>query len=224
VATTPVRSERGRGKIDYTLCQDLPTLVWLANLADIELHPLLAHADAIDQPASLVFDLDPGAPADLVQCCEVALRIRDLLQELGLRAFPKTSGSKGIQVYAPLNSHARYEQTKPFAHAVANLLSERDPDLVVSDMAKAKRGGRVLIDWSQNDEHKTTVGVYSLRATSTPGVSTPLDWTELEACRKAGRAEMLSFSPADLLSRILQKGDLFCDVLSVKQTLPDLEG
>jgi bifunctional non-homologous end joining protein LigD len=224
VTTTPVSSERERGNIDYTLCQDLPTLVWLANLADIELHPLLAHAGAIEQPASLVFDLDPGAPADLVQCCEVALRIRDLLDQLGLRAFPKTSGSKGIQVYAPLNSKARYEQTKPFAHAVANLLSQRDPDLVVSDMAKAKRGGKVLIDWSQNDEHKTTVGVYSLRATQAPGISTPLDWAEVEACRKAGRPELLTFGPADLMSRIMQKGDLFCDVLSLKQTLPELEG
>jgi bifunctional non-homologous end joining protein LigD len=224
VLTTPVESERGRGKIDYTLCQDLPTLVWLANLADIELHPLLAHAGAIDRPASLVFDLDPGAPADLVQCCEVALRIRDLLRDLGIQAFPKTSGSKGIQVYAPLNTNASYEQTKPFAHALANLLAERDPGLVVSDMAKVKRGGKVLIDWSQNDEHKTTVGVYSLRATSSPGVSTPLGWPELEACREAGRAEMLSFGPGDLLSRIMQRGDLFCDVLSLKQTLPDLEG
>ena len=224
VTTTTVDSDRGRGRIDYTLCQDLPTLIWLANLADIELHPLLAHADAVDEPASLVFDLDPGAPADLVQCCEVALRIRELLRQLGVESFPKTSGSKGIQVFAPLNSNARYDQTKPFAHAVANLLSERDPELVVSDMKKAIRGGKVLIDWSQNDEHKTTVGVYSLRATESPGVSTPLDWAEVEACRKSGEAEMLTFSPSDVMSRIMQKGDLFCDVLSLKQTLPDLEG
>ena len=224
VPTAPVSSERGRGNIDYTLCQDVPTLVWLANLADIELHPLLAQAPAVDQPRWLAFDLDPGVPADLVQCSQVALQIRDLLGELGLRSFAKTSGSKGIQVYVPLNSDSTYEQTKPFAHAVANLLAQRDPDLIVSDMAKAKRGGKVLIDWSQNDEHKTTVNVYSLRARESPGVSTPLEWDEIEACEQSGKAQMLSFTPDDLLTRIMQKGDLFCDVLSLKQTLPDLEG
>jgi bifunctional non-homologous end joining protein LigD len=224
VQTTSVLSERGRGEIDYTLCQDLPTLVWLANLADIELHPFLSRASAVSRPTVLVFDLDPGAPATIVECCQVALELRDLFAELGLSAYPKTSGSKGMQIYVPLNDpEVDYEQTKTFAHAVATLLEQRHPGLVVSAMAKDQRDGKVLIDWSQNDEHKTTVGVYSLRAMGMPTVSTPLAWDEVSACLQQRRPELLWFRADEVVSRIVQSGDLFCDVLSVRQILPCLE-
>jgi bifunctional non-homologous end joining protein LigD len=224
VQTTRVLSERGRAEIDYTLCQDLPTLVWLANLADIELHPLLSQAPAVSRPTALVFDLDPGAPATIVECCEVALELRELFGELGLSAYPKTSGSKGMQIYIPLNDpDVSYEQTKPFARAVASLLEQRHPELVVSAMAKTQRDGKVLIDWSQNDEHKTTVSVYSLRATGMPTVSTPLQWSEVSAGLNQQTPELLSFESKEIVSRIVQGHDLFCDVLSVRQILPRLE-
>ena len=224
IQTVQIPSDRGKKEIPYTLCQDLPTLVWLANLADIELHPSLSLADDAGRPTMVAFDLDPGAPAGIVECCEVALELRDLFTHLGLEGCAKTSGSKGLQVYVPLNTpDVSYEQTKPFAHAVAGLLEERHPELVVSRMAKAKRGGKVLIDWSQNDEHKTTVSVYSLRATERPRVSTPVDWSEVAKCAEQRDAELLSFGPDDVLSRIAHAGDLFGKILSVQQTLPQLE-
>ena len=224
VQTVAVASERGKKEIPYTLCQDLPTLVWLANLADIELHPSLALAADVTRPTMVAFDLDPGAPAGIVECCEVALELRELFRQIGLEACAKTSGSKGLQVYVPLNHpDAGYEQTKPFAHAVAGLLEERHPQLVVSRMAKAQRRGRVLIDWSQNDEHKTTVSVYSLRATEQPRVSTPVDWQEVSDCAERRDPELLSFGPQDVLTRIAERGDLFGKILSLQQTLPRLE-
>ena len=224
IQTAQIPSDRGKKEIPYTLCQDLPTLVWLANLADIELHPSLSLAPAPARPTMVAFDLDPGAPAGIIECCEVALELRELFRQLGLEACAKTSGSKGIQVYLPLNRpDTSYEQTKPFAHAVAGLLEERKPELVVSSMAKAKRAGKVLIDWSQNDEHKTTVCVYSLRATERPRVSTPVSWEEIAECRGAGRGEMLSFAPEDVLSRIADHGDLFGKIVTVQQNLPVLE-
>lgn len=224
VATARVAEHGGRAAIDYTLCQDLPTLIWLANLADIELHPLLSRvADhAHGAPTAIVFDLDPGAGMDIVACCTVALELRGLFTQLGLSAYPKTSGSKGLQVYVPLNSGVGYERTKPFAQAVARLLQERRPELVVSTQAKARRAGRVLIDWSQNDAHKTTVSVYSLRATERPGVSTPLAWDEVVGCEQRGDAALLAPDPEAVLKRIMQSGDLFFDVLSLEQTLPEL--
>ena len=224
VQTATVTSGRGQPDIPYTLCQDLPTLVWLANLADLELHPLLSLAPAIDCPTAMVFDLDPGAPADIVACCEVALELREFLAQLGLAAFAKTSGSKGIQVYVPLNDPGiRFEQTKPFAHAVARRLERNHPKLIVSKMAKEQRQGKVLIDWSQNDEHKTTICVYSLRATDQPRVSTPLRWSELESCRDHAQPGSLAFGPGQLLERISASGDLFVEILSLRQTLPSLE-
>jgi bifunctional non-homologous end joining protein LigD len=225
VETVTVYSRHSRRDIHYTLCQDLPTLVWLANLADVELHPSLSKADEIERPATLAFDLDPGPPATIVECCEVALGLRELFEQLGLQAFPKTSGSKGLQVYVPLNDpDASYEQTKPFAHAVAGLFQQRHPRLVVSDMRKAggERRGKVLIDWSQNDEHKTTVSVYSLRAKERPTVSTPLDWGEVEACTSKGDPELLRFEHDAVLARVAERGDLFAEVLSLTQSLPEL--
>ncbi len=223
VQTVRVSSESSKREIDYTLCQDLPTLVWLANLADIELHPSLSRAQAIEHPTALAFDLDPGPPADLSACCEVALWLHEIFEQLGVRAFAKTSGSKGMQVYVPLNSpEVSYAQTKPFAHAVANLLHNRHPDKVVSEIGKAQRHGKVLIDWSQNDEHKTTVSVYSLRAMTRPTVSTPLAWEEVQDCLHTGRQDMLVFEADEVLRRLAEKGDLFADVLSLTQRLPDL--
>jgi bifunctional non-homologous end joining protein LigD len=224
IQTAQIPSDRGKKEIPYTLCQDLPTLVWLANLADIELHPSLSLAAEVTRPTMVAFDLDPGAPAGIVECCEVALELCELFGQLGLQACAKTSGSKGLQVYVPLNQpDASYARTKPFAHAVAGLLEERRPELIVSRMAKDKRTGKVLIDWSQNDEHKTTVCVYSLRATEQPRVSTPVSWDEVAECHEAGRAELLSFGPEDVLSRIAAGGDPFGKILSLQQNLPTLE-
>ncbi len=223
VQTTAVWSESNKREVDFCLCQDLPTLVWLANLAAIELHPSLAQAQAIERPTALVFDLDPGEPAGIVECCEVGLELRDLFAELGMRAFAKTSGSKGLQVYVPLNAEEpTYEQTKPFAHAVADVLGQRRPELILSSMAKTKRRGRVFIDWSQNDGHKTTVAVYSLRARARPGVSAPLDWKEVEACRDAHAPASLELQVEEVLRRVRERGDLFAEVVSLRQSLPSL--
>ncbi|HEX7290623.1 MAG TPA: DNA ligase D [Conexibacter sp.] len=227
VQTVTVYSRHSRRDIQYTLCQDLPTLVWLANLADVELHPSLSRADEIERPTTLAFDLDPGPPATIVECCEVALALRAMFEQLGLRAFAKTSGSKGMQIYVPLNDpDVRYETTKPFAHAVAVLFEQQHPDLVVSDMRRkgGERAGKVLIDWSQNDEHKTTVSVYSLRAKERPTVSTPVAWDEVEACREAGDAALLRFEHDAVVQRAADHGDLFADVLSLAQRLPRLRG
>jgi bifunctional non-homologous end joining protein LigD len=227
VETVKVWSRHSRRDIHYTLCQDLPTLVWLANLADIELHPSLSRADEIERPATLAFDLDPGPPATIVECCEVALALRAMFEQLGLQAFPKTSGSKGMQLYVPLNDpRVRYETTKPFAHAVASMFEQQRPELVVSDMKKkgGEREGKVLIDWSQNDEHKTTVSVYSMRAKERPTVSTPIAWEEVEACREAGDPDLLRFEHDAVLARVAEHGDLFAEVLSLRQRLPRLRG
>jgi len=222
VRTTRVWSDRHREEIDYCLVEDLPTLVWTSNLADIELHTSLSLAAEIDVPTALVFDLDPGAPADVLDCAQVALWIRGMFERLGLNCYPKTSGSKGIQVYVPLDRETAYARTKPFAEAVAQTLEAKFPERVVSRMAKNLRPGKVLVDWSQNDEHKTTVCVYSLRAKARPTVSTPVEWDELEAALKKGRAERLVFDHAEVLRRVEDKGDLFAPLLSERQPLPEI--
>jgi bifunctional non-homologous end joining protein LigD len=225
VQTTAVWSGQSRRDIHFILCQDLPTLVWLANLADIELHPSLSLAQEMGRPTTLAFDLDPGPPASIVECCEVAVELREMFDLLGLRAFAKTSGSKGMQVYVPLNDpDVTYEQTKPFAHAVANLLERRRPELVVSEMLKSERRGKVLVDWNQNDEHKTTVNVYSLRAKDRPTVSTPVEWSEIETCRDQADPELLVFDAEAVLARVGERGDLFAEVHSLHQPLPELGG
>ena len=212
----------GGRDIDFVLCDDLSTLVWLANLADLELHPSLALAEDPNVPTVLAFDLDPGEPAALEQCCEVALLLRAVLSQLGLDCRPKTSGSKGMQVYVPLNTPVTYDGTKPFAHGLARLLEKQNPKLVVSAMAKAVRKGKVFIDWSQNDRHKTTVGVYSLRARERPTVSAPLHWEEVEEVAGGGDPDSLVFEAPEMLERLQEVGDLFEPVLSVGQELPDL--
>jgi bifunctional non-homologous end joining protein LigD len=221
VRTERVRM-RGEKAIEFCLCQDLPTLVWAANLADLELHPSLAMATAPSAPTILAFDLDPGPPATIVECAEVAARLRVALTTLGLEGFPKTSGSKGMQVYVPINTPTTYDVTKPFARALAQLLERTDPELVVSDMKKSLRGGRVLVDWSQNDEHKTTVGVYSLRARDQPTVSTPITWDEVEAVRASKDPDDLVFTSDDVLARVAERGDLFAPVATLQQELPAL--
>jgi bifunctional non-homologous end joining protein LigD len=225
VATSPVTvhgSSKGRRTIDFVLCNDKPTLVWLANLADLELHASLARAEAYDRPTALAFDLDPGPPATIVECAEVALRIREALGHLNLEGFCKTSGSKGMQLYVPLNTDVDYDRTKPFAHQLAQVLERAHPDLVVSDMKKELRGGKVLIDWSQNDRHKTTVNVYSLRAKDRPTCSTPITWDEVEAVTRSRDPEELAFTTDDVLARVEQHGDLFEPVIRLEQELPQL--
>jgi bifunctional non-homologous end joining protein LigD len=204
--------------IDFVLCNDLPTLVWLANLADLELHPSLSKADDIDRPAVMAFDLDPGPGAGLPECCEVAFLLRDALARLKLESFAKTSGSKGIQVYVPLNVEGvDYDHgSKALSHALARHLEAEHPKLIVSQQRKELRKGKVLIDWSQNDENKTTVGVYSLRARERPTVSTPVTWEELED------PSALVFEAADVLERVEEHGDLFAPVAELQQELLDL--
>ena len=187
-----------------------------------EVYTSLARAEAMDRPTAMVFDLDPGAPTGLIDCAQVAVWLQGLFEQLGLSCYPKTSGSKGMQVYVPLNGSATYEQTKPFAKAVAETLERKFPDRVVSQMSKAKRPGKVLIDWSRNDRHETTVCVYSLRAKERPTVSTPLEWDEVEAALSGGEAEALTFDDAAVLERVAAKGDLFAPLLSEEQELPGL--
>jgi bifunctional non-homologous end joining protein LigD len=224
VKTAPIWSEGNQRNINYILANDLATIVWIANLASIELHPSLSLAKDILCPRSMVFDLDPGAPADIVQCCQVGIWLRDIFEHFGLQSFPKTSGSKGLQVYVPLNTATNYDQTKNFAHALARLLESEHRELVVSDMKKQLRVGKVFVDWSQNDEHKTTVSVYSLRAREHPTVSTPVKWEEVERTLKKKDATLLVFEASQVLDRVGKMGDLFEPLLTLKQKLPKLAG
>jgi bifunctional non-homologous end joining protein LigD len=224
VKTAPIWSEGNQRNVNYILANDLPTLVWMANLAAIELHPSLSLAKDITSPRSMVFDLDPGPPANIVQCCQVGMWLREIFEHFGLQSFPKTSGSKGLQIYVPLNSPTSYEVTKPFAHALARLLENEHRELVVSDMKKQLRVGKIFVDWSQNDQHKTTVSVYSLRAREHPTVSTPVKWEEVEQALKKKDATLLVFEASQVLDRVQKMGDLFEPVLTLKQKLPKLAG
>ena len=224
VRTFPVpRRTGGDRDINYIVIDDLATLVWLANLANLEIHPFLHRVPHLNRPTAVVFDLDPGEGAKILDCARVAFHVRDLLLELGLKSFAKVSGSKGLQVYAPLNTaSSTYETTRPFAKAVADLMQERHPDLVVSKMTKVIRAGKVFIDWSQNSDFKTTVGVYSLRAKSAqPFVSMPVDWKELEDAVEADDGGSLYFKPDAAIRRLENLGDLFKPVLSLRQKLPN---
>jgi bifunctional non-homologous end joining protein LigD len=223
VKTTNVRAGPRAGNIDFCVCDSRPTLVWMAQLAAIELHPSLSLGRAPTRPTVLAFDLDPGPPADIVDCCRVALRLREMFGHFGVESFPKTSGSKGMQVYVPLNrKDVSYDVTKPFAKAIAQLLEKQTPDLVVSKMKKVERGGKVFVDWSQNHRSKTTIAVYSLRARKRPTASTPLAWEEVEACAENRDASSLIFETDAVLERIQRHGDLFAPVLELEQTLPEL--
>lgn len=222
IETFPVPRHAGGPDICYILINDLATLVWCANAASLELHPFLHRVPEIDRPTSLVFDLDPGEGVGLVSCAETAFLLRDLLARLNLKCFPKVSGSKGVQVYVPLNTAVSYSNTRPFARAVADFLAKEHPENIVAEMAKAKRTQKVFIDWSQNSDFKTTVGVYSLRAKRPrPFVSLPVTWDELEALRRDATADMLCFEPEAALKRLERSGDLFAPVLTLQQQLPE---
>jgi bifunctional non-homologous end joining protein LigD len=221
VQTTPVESEDRR--IDYCMINDLPTLVWTSNLANLELHTFLHCAPKIELPTMLAFDLDPGEGADIVLCAQVGLWIRDLLADLGIQSFPKTSGSKGLQLYVPLNTPTNYDKTKAFAHALAERLESEHPNQIVSKMQKRLRIGKVFVDWSQNDEHKTTVTVYSLRAKDRPTVSTPVRWEEVERALQKRDPKQLEFDSDEVLKRVEKNGDLFEPVLKLRQKLPSLK-
>jgi bifunctional non-homologous end joining protein LigD len=220
VRTTQVAKGSG-GAINYCMINDLPSLVWVANLADLELHTFLHQAPDVDRPSMMAFDLDPGPPADIVLCCQIALQLKAFFDELDLQLFAKTSGSKGLQVYVPLNTPTTYEKTKTFARTLAERFEEEHPDKVVSNMKKSSRQGKVFIDWSQNDDHKTTVSVYSLRAKEQPTVSTPVFWEEVAQSAKKGQP--LSFTSDEVLARAEKHGDIFAPVLSLKQKLPALK-
>jgi bifunctional non-homologous end joining protein LigD len=208
-----------RGGIDYCCLDSTPALVWAANMAALEIHAPMARGEDIESPTMCVFDLDPGAPAALQECAEVALDIRHLLDRFELTGLVKTSGSKGLQLYVPLNTPHTHEQCSSFAQAVAGILQKAHPDAVTATMRKDVRPGKVFVDWSQNSRHKTTVAVYSLRARPRPTVSTPVTWDEVTA---AADGEPLSFEAHEVLARVDDLGDLFADTVRVKQQLPDL--
>jgi bifunctional non-homologous end joining protein LigD len=222
VKTANVRAGPNAGQIDFCVCDSLPTLIWMAQLAALELHPSLSLSRAPTRPTVLAFDLDPGPPANVIDCCHVAVRLRDLFGHFGLESFPKTSGSKGMQVYLPLNVKTSYDETKPFAKAIAQLLEKQTPDRVVSKMKKVEREGRVFVDWSQNHQSKTTISVYSLRARERPTASTPLTWDEVEHAADKDDAASLVFEAGAVLERIERHGDLFAPVLELEQKLPKL--
>lgn len=220
VNTTPVNSERRGGVMHFCVVNNLASLVWMGNLADLELHTSLARAPKVDRPTMMVYDLDPGEGTNVIQCCQVALWLREKFAALKLESFPKTSGSKGIQLYVPLNTPCTFDDTKLFSRQLADVVASEHPEAVVTNMLKRLRVKKVLIDWSQNDEHKTTVSVYSLRATPRPQVSTPLKWSELEKLWKKGDPDAFRFTPDDVRARVKKHGDLFEPVLTLKQKLP----
>lgn len=222
VQTAKVWSEGNKRWMDYCMVQDLATLVWAANLADIELHTSLSLAKDILRPTMIVFDLDPGPPADIVLCCQVGLWVREIFEHFGVKCYPKTSGSKGLQVYTPLNTPVTYDDTKAFAHELARLLERQHRDLIVSDMKKSLRTGKVLVDWSQNDDHKTTICVYSLRAKEQPTVSTPVTWDDVEKTARKKDPKLLVFEAPQVVERSQKLGDLYEAVLKLKQKLPSL--
>lgn len=217
VATAPVWSRDKQADIDFCVVEDLATVLWAVNIGSIELHTSLHERDDLHRPATLAFDLDPGEGVDVLGCAEVALMLRELLGEVGLRGFVKTSGSKGLQVYVPLNTPITYAETKPLARTMAELLEARHPERVVSRMARALRAGKVLIDWSQNTEHKSMVCAYSVRAKARPTVSTPVRWQEVEAALQARDPGLLVFEMRDVLARVETHGDVFADVLTLQQ-------
>ena len=206
-----------RGGIEYCRLDSIAALAWTANLAALEIHSPMARCGEIDSPSMLVFDLDPGEPATIIECCQVALEIREVLETVGLASFAKTSGSKGMQLYVPLNTPHEHEHASDFALAVAQLLEQKLPKQVLSNMTKKLRKGKVFIDWSQNSRHKTTIAPYSMRAKDRPTVSTPITWDEVA---DGADGEHLSFETSDVLDRVDEHGDLFADTLTLEQELP----
>ncbi|MBE0537529.1 MAG: non-homologous end-joining DNA ligase [Phycisphaerae bacterium] len=214
---TAARSDK-----NYCLVDDLASLIWVANLACIELHTQLATTDDFERPTMLVFDLDPGPPASLFDCLHISLTIRDMLSELKLKSFPKVSGGKGLHLCIPLNTRVTYEETKTFARKVSQVMENHFPALVVSTMSKNLRKGKVFIDWSQNSRHKTTVNVYSLRAQPKPTVSMPVTWQQIEKAYKKKDVSPLIYSPEQAVRQVEEKGDIFSQVLTLMQHLPSV--
>jgi bifunctional non-homologous end joining protein LigD len=223
VDTAEIDAGKSGNRINYCVVDDVETLAWVANLASLELHTLLSKVENPDRPTMMVFDLDPGPPAGVLDAMQIAIRLRDLLAHLGLQCFPKTSGGKGIHLGVPLNTAVTFDDTKSFSRAMAIYLEQQDPKRVVSKMLKSLRKGKVFVDWSQNDEHKTTVNVYSLRAREHPTVSTPITWKELETALKKKDPSLVTFEAEDVIKRVKQKGDLYEPVLKLKQRLPSFE-
>jgi bifunctional non-homologous end joining protein LigD len=205
---------------EFCAVDDLPTLVWVANMGTIELHPFLALRGRLDHPTAVVFDLDPGPPADLTDCCRVALRLRTLLDEVNLAGFAKVSGALGVHVLVPLNSEHSWQETKAFARGLATMLADESPGAVVDRQQRRLRAGKVLVDWLQNDPTRSTVAPYSLRAEGWPTISAPVTWGEVEQTAVEGPHELLVFEPATVLERLDQHGDLFRPVIEVEQRLP----
>ena len=222
VKTAAITRRQDGKAVNYCVLNDEASLVWAANLADLELHTSLAVGRNVERPQVMVFDLDPGAPAGLVECCEVALVLRAMLDTAELQGFAKTSGSKGLQVFVPLHTATNYEDTKAFAQAFARILEEERPGEVISKPSRQERKDKVFVDWSQNDRHKTTVSVYSLRARPRPTVSTPVTWDEVSGARDSGDQAMLVFEHDETLARIEEHGDLFEPVLTMQQRLPKI--
>jgi bifunctional non-homologous end joining protein LigD len=214
MVVAPVWSRDKGETIDYCVVNELAALLWAVNIGSIELHTSLHGRHELQCPTVITFDLDPGQGAGMLQCCEVSLRLRDRLARLELESFPKTSGSKGLHVYVPLNAEISYETTKPLSRQIAELLEAQTPDAVVSRMARSLRPGRVLVDWSQNTEHKSMVCAYSVRAKERPTVSTPVRWEEVQDALDAGDPDLLRFEMDDVRARIDQHGDLFEPVLA----------
>ncbi len=208
--------DRG-GPIGYCRLDEPAALVWTANLAALEIHAPMARCADIERPTMVVFDLDPGEPATIIECCRIGLALREVLSAVGLEAFPKTSGSKGMQVYVPLNTPHSHEHASSFALAVGQLLAKQRPKEVVVIMKKSERGGKIFVDWSQNSRHKTTIAPYSLRARSHPTASTPLTWDEVAA---GAEGDPLRFEADAVLDRVAALGDLFAPTLTLEQSLP----
>jgi len=221
--TASIWSEGNQENINFCLINDLPSLVWVANLADLEMHTFLSKKQDPYRPTMMVFDLDPGPPANILDCVQVAFWLKEILDDMDVQSFAKTTGSKGLQLYVPLNTRVTFDETKRLARSLAEQLTREHPKEVVYDMKKALRKGKVLIDWSQNDEHKTTVCAYSLRAKERPTVSTPVTWQELQKVSKSGKADQLVFDSEAVLRRVQKLGDLFEQVLTIKQKLPQRE-
>jgi bifunctional non-homologous end joining protein LigD len=220
VKTGAVWSKDNNAYIHYCLVDSQATMAWLGNLACLEMHTLLSQLPKTEVPTSMVFDLDPGEPADILDSIRTGLKMRDLLHKLGLECFAKTSGSKGLHLWVPLNTPTDFDKTKEFSHAIALLLERENSKEVTSVMRKDLREGKVLVDWSQNDNHKTTACAYTLRARSQPTVSTPVGWDELEAALKKRDPKRVSFTADQVLQRVEKLGDLFAPVLTLKQRLP----
>ncbi|MET0726693.1 MAG: non-homologous end-joining DNA ligase [Acidimicrobiales bacterium] len=217
VATAPGPGDHN-GTIEYCVIDEPASLVWAANMAALELHAPMALAEDLETPRMVVFDLDPGPPAAIRECARTALAIRDVLAAVDLEAWPKSSGSKGLQLYVPVNTPCTHDDAASFALAVGQLLEKQDPSSVLTSMTKAERKGKVFVDWSQNVRHKTTIAPYSMRARPHPTVSTPVTWDEVEEA--ADGATELRFLWTDVLERVEDGGDVFAPVLSVEQVLP----